>query len=97
VIQYILVVLCFFFCPSDISCPPHWHAEGVRLDGLGSCAPNPVGDPDWDGTWLRPDRSTQPPGRIWYRIYCTGGESPVVRDDGMTVGCQHVSYDTRMR
>jgi hypothetical protein len=94
-LSIVLLLWCFALHPSHFSCPPGWHSEGVAITGLGSCAPNAIGDPEWDGTWLRPDRSTQPPGRVWFEIYCTGGTSPVVNQDGRVVGCQHVSDDRR--
>jgi len=72
--------------PVRASCPLGWHHDGVRRTGNFACTRNPVGDPEWDGTYGRPDRSVVPPGELRGRIYCTGGAVPIVVDD-RTVGC----------
>jgi hypothetical protein len=77
----------YFLHPSRAQCPPQWHNNGIRPSGAFDCTRTPVGDPDWDGTHGRPDRSVVPPGRIPGRIYCTGGMHPIVVDD-RAVGCQ---------
>ena len=94
---FLITILLFCYgmiiAPDRMTCPPHWHNDGVRRNGRFSCIPEPVGDPDWDGTWQRsPDRSIQPPGEIRSRIYCTGGARPI-SVDGRTVGCQRGVYD----
>lgn len=74
--------------PSRATCPAGYDLRtGIRRSGDFQCWPHPVGDPEWDGTWRRPDRSVQPDGVIRSRIYCTGGASPIVVDY-RTVGCQ---------
>jgi hypothetical protein len=75
--------------PSRARCPAGYDLRtGIRRDGRYQCWPHPVGDPEWDGTWQRPERGTQPNGILEGRIYCTGGARPIARDDGRTVGCQ---------
>ncbi len=77
-----------------MTCPPgHDLRTGVQRDGSFRCWPNVVGDPDWDGTWHREERSTQPAGGVDMRVVCTGGALPIVvtERDGRadrTVGCQ---------
>lgn len=74
--------------PTHAQCPVFWHNNGIRPSGTFGCTRNPVGDPEWDGTYQRqPDRSVVPPGEIDGQIYCTGGTHPIVVDD-RTVGCQ---------
>jgi hypothetical protein len=60
---------------------------GVRPTGQFECWPQPVGDPDWDGVYMRPDRSRQPDGVLRGRIWCTNGDRAIVVDE-RTVGCQ---------
>lgn len=73
--------------PDHAACPRGWRHEGVRRDGSFSCLRPLLGDPDYDGVHGWPDRSVQPPGELWGRIYCTGGAAPIVVDQ-RTVGCQ---------
>lgn len=69
-------------------CPPGYDLRtGIRRDGSFSCWPAPVGDPEWDGTYMRPEHSVQPSGVVSGRLYCTGGAVPIVVD-WRTVGCQ---------
>lgn len=87
------VFLCAVMRPQRLTCPPGWYDyDGVRPTGEFTCAPRPTG-PDWEPPtapdWaVRPDPSSQPPARLHLWIYCTGGQRPVVGDDGRTVGCQ---------
>jgi hypothetical protein len=75
--------------PTHASCPIGYDLRtGIRRTGDFECWPVPVGDPDWDGTWQRPERSVQPDGVLEGRLYCTGGMQPLAGDDGRTVGCQ---------
>jgi hypothetical protein len=76
-----------FARPHRARCPERWHNNGIRPSGFFVCTRNPIGDPDWDGTWQRPDRSVVPAGFLVGIIYCTGGMRPIVVDD-RTVGCQ---------
>lgn len=73
--------------PTHFICPLGWHDDGASRDGQFTCTRRPVGPLDWDGTYLRPERSTVPPGQIRGQIYCTGGSMPVVISD-RAVGCQ---------
>lgn len=84
-----VVVLCIAMAlhPAAGRCPRGWHHDGVRRSGAFACTHDPVGDPDWDGTHGRPDRSVVPPGELRGRVYCTGGAAPIVVDD-RAVGCQ---------
>jgi hypothetical protein len=75
--------------PSSASCPDGYDLRtGIRRTGWFECWPHVVGDPDYDGTWQRPERGVQPPGILRSRIHCTGGSVPIVVNDH-TVGCQH--------
>jgi len=88
-VSYAVLLWCCVHRPTRMSCLDKWMHDGVRTDGSFVCRPVPIGDPDYDGTWQRPDRSTQPPGEIRARIYCSGA-CPIVID-GRTVGCQRVT------
>jgi len=68
-------------CPGDLDL-----RTGIRRDGRFECWPHPVGDPEWDGTWQRPERSVQPAWHLDGRVYC-GDTRPVVID-WRTVGCR---------
>lgn len=83
----VLQVLAMLVTPARATCPSGHYVNGIRPSGAFSCLPTPVGDPEYDGTYGKPDRSVQPPGELESRIYCTGGTHPVVRDH-RTVGCQ---------
>lgn len=73
--------------PTRARCPAGYDLRtGVRPSGEFRCWPHPVGDPEWDGTWMRPDRARQPDGAFGARVYCTGGATP--RQDGTSVWCQ---------
>ena len=82
-----IYVIAIFAQPSHATCPAGHYVNGVRPSGDFACVPAPIGDPDYDGVYGWPERSTQPPGELHSRIYCTGGMHPVVRDH-RTVGCQ---------
>lgn len=82
--------------PVRASCLPGYDLRtGIRRSGAYECWPAPVAPPgwsprlgpiqDWDGTWLRPERSVQPDGVLTGRIWCLG--VPVVVDE-RTVGCR---------
>lgn len=68
-------------CPGDLDL-----RTGVRQDGQFACWPHPVGDPEWDGTYLRPERSVQATWVLEGRVYCTGMTRPTVVD-WQTVRC----------
>lgn len=74
--------------PSRANCPDgHDLRMGIRRSGDFECWSRPVGDPDYDGTFGKPERSVQPGPVYRGRIYCTGGAQPIVVDY-RTVGCQ---------
>ena len=98
ILDYLFGLLCSFASlamlflamattPTRAVCPPGWYLNGVRSSGAYCCVRTPVGDPDWDGTWQRPERSVQPPGELCGRIYCTGGSRPIVVNERVA-GCQ---------
>jgi len=73
--------------PRAARCPTGYDLRtGIRPSGEFRCHPAPVGDPEWDGTWQRPERGTQPDGWIESRIYCTGRSRGIVVNE-RTVGC----------
>lgn len=84
-----VLVLCLAMAtqPRRASCPVGWYVNGIRPTGSFECRPIPIGNPDYDGTWGKPDRSIERPGAILGRLYCTGGTHPIVRNE-RTVGCQ---------
>lgn len=73
--------------PTRARCPDGFYVEGVRSWGGFTCHRQPVGDPNLDGTYGRPDVSVEPGGELAGRLYCTGGAVPIVVDS-RTVGCQ---------
>lgn len=74
--------------PERARCPDGYDVRaGIRRSGDFECWPRPVGDPDYDGTYGKPERGTQSDAIIRGRIYCTGGTQPIVVDY-LTVGCQ---------
>jgi hypothetical protein len=73
--------------PTHASCPHGWHHNGVRVSGDFMCERAPVGDPDQDGVWGRPDHSVVPSGLLPGKVYCTGGAHPIVVNERV-VGCQ---------
>lgn len=74
-------------CTKQCQCPAGTDLRtGVRRDGRFECWPAPIGDPEWDGTYDRPERSVQPVGVIPGRISCESGSQPVV-SDWRTVEC----------
>lgn len=87
-VTFALLALAFALRPSAASCPPGRDLRtGIRRDGRFECWSAPVGDPDWDGTWGRPERGVQAEDAIGSRIFCTGGSVPIVVD-ARRVGCQ---------
>lgn len=85
-----LILLCCSMAvrPTKARCPATYDLRtGIRTSGHFECWPHPVGDPEWDGTWQRPERSRQPAGVLGSRIFCTNGTRPIVVDE-RTVGCQ---------
>jgi len=87
IIGVLLAIAAQVLRPHHAACPGHWHNNGIRPSGEFLCTQNPVGDPDYDGTYGRPDRSVVPSGCLYGRLHCTGGQHPIVVDD-RTVGCQ---------
>lgn len=85
-----LIIAAAVYGPTSASCPATWHHDGIRPTGSFQCVRGPVGDPDWDGTWMRPERGVVPPGVLRARIYCTNGTEPIVVNE-RTVGCQRFS------
>lgn len=83
-----LLLIATLVQPTAASCPPGRDLRtGIRRDGRFECWSAPVGDPDWDGTWNRPERGVQADDAISSRIFCTGGSVPIVVD-ARRVGCQ---------
>lgn len=73
--------------PDHARCPSDWDLRtGVQRDGSFTCWPHPVGDPEWDGTWQREERSVQASWVLEGRVYCAG-RTPVV-EDWQKVGCR---------
>jgi hypothetical protein len=74
--------------PHRATCAPEFYANGIRPSGVYTCRRIPGGDPAFDGAGGAPDRTIDRPG--WYvgRVYCTGGEHPVLYADGRSYGCQ---------
>lgn len=74
--------------PHAARCPGNMDLRtGVRADGSFQCWPHPVGDPNWDGTYGRPDRSVQASWVLAGRVYCASTERPSVVDWNL-VGCR---------
>jgi hypothetical protein len=73
--------------PRVARCPGGWYVNGIRPTGSFECRRIPGGNPDFDGTWGRPDRSFERVGALQGQLYCTGGTRPIVRNE-TTVGCQ---------
>lgn len=88
-----VLLLCIAMCkqPRAARCPSGWFVHGIRPSGYFECLRVPGGDPEYDGTWGRPDRSIDRLGFLRSRIYCTNGTHPVVvleDRQARTVGCQ---------
>lgn len=77
---------CFVVRPVEWHAAPGWYMEGVRPDGSTRMRPATVRDPEFDGTWLHPERTPFDPRWIGARIWCTGGARPAVSAD--RVWCQ---------
>lgn len=84
--------------PDVRQCPSGYDLRmGVRTDGRFQCWPHPSaprgwdGGPieEWDGTWLRPEKSVQTGTIVDDRIHCSNGARPIVVDH-RTVGCQRM-------
>ena len=88
IVLNIIVLLCIAFArPKTATCPQGWWLpEGLRRTGEFVCRPQAIGGDDDVLT----GRSTaiQPSGELHGRIYCTNGTEPIIRRDGVTVGCQ---------
>lgn len=83
-----LLAICSVCRPTSAHCPPGMDLRtGIRLDGHYQCWSHPVGDPEWDGTWQRPERSVQGSWVLEGRIYCARNTRPVV-EDWQRVGCR---------
>lgn len=86
-VSIVVMLASFVVAPQRACCPPGWHHNGIRPTGQFACTRAPVGDPDWDGTWQRPERSHVPAGEIRGRLRCANRTHPLVRDE-RCVGCQ---------
>lgn len=85
-----LVLLCCSYVvkPKHARCPDkHDLRTGIRPSGSFECWPNPVGSPEYDGTYGHPDRSRQSTAVVRSKIWCTSGSSPIVVNE-RAVGCQ---------
>lgn len=83
-----LLAMCAVLRPHAARCPAGMDMRtGIRDDGSYQCWPHPVGDPEWDGTWQRPERSVQAAWVLEGRVYCTGTDRPAVLDWNL-VGCR---------
>jgi hypothetical protein len=92
VASLMIILACAVTRPTRARCPDGWIlSTGVRtVDGpLGArgtyaCERPPIGG----DTDVLTGKSTavQPPGKIYGRVYCTGGSSPIVVDHRI-VGC----------
>ncbi len=90
VVLFVLRLIVGWPQPDTATCPAGYDLRtGVRRTGWFECWPAVVGDPDYDGTWGKPERGVQPPGILSSRVYCTGGSVPIVVNQH-TVGCQRV-------
>lgn len=82
-----VVSVCALVRPDRAECPWGWDLRtGVRHDGAFRCWPHLEGDPEWDGTWQRAERSVQAAWVLEGRVYCSG-RTPVV-EDWHRVGCR---------
>jgi hypothetical protein len=87
-LSLLCLALAAWFRPTSARCPGDLDLRtGIRRDGRFACWPHPVGDPEWDGTYLRPERSVQPAWVLEGRVYCTGTTRPTVVD-WQTVRCR---------
>src|SRR5690348_4647766 len=92
VLSFALLALVALCRPPRARCPAGFDLRtGIRRDGRFACWPHPVGDPEWDGTFERPERGRQPGGVLESQIWCTNGTEPIVVDE-RTVGCQRGGY-----
>ncbi len=93
-VSMFLVIVTSIARPTSARCPDGFYlSEGIRTQPLGrepvgsfACERPPIGGDDDVLTGKSTARSR--PGVIRSRIYCTGGTIPIVRRDGVTVGCQ---------
>lgn len=87
-VSFVILGICAMCRPTSAQCPDGMDLRtGIRQDGHFECWPHPVGDPEWDGTWQRPERSVQAAWVLEGRIYCSRNTRPVV-DDWHRVGCR---------
>ena len=97
-LRAIVAVTAMWCVPKIGNCPPGYDLRtGIRRSGEYECWPHPMAPKnwdgrlgpveDWDGTYLRPERSLQSDRTVHGRIYCTNGTQPVVVNE-RTVGCQ---------
>lgn len=76
----------FTLGPSRASCPPRWNLhEGVRRDGSFACY-GPL-EPGC-GEPVGPSKPCPHVPIVRGRIYCTGGQVPIIDDGWRVVGCQ---------
>lgn len=75
----LLVICAAMVChPQRARCPVSWYVNGIRPSGRFECLRVPGGDPEYDGTWGRPNRSIDYPGSIEGQLHCTNGMHPIV-------------------
>lgn len=87
-VSLVLLAIAFVLRPERARCPDGRDLRtGIRRDGHFACWSRPIGDPEWDGTFGRPDRSVQRDDAVEGRIWCGAGAVPVVVDE-RTVACE---------
>lgn len=62
-----------------------WHVAMALPGGYFECRRVPGGDPEYDGTHGKPDRSYDLPGTLRSRLWCTSGS--YLHQDGHSVWC----------
>lgn len=78
ILTLILATRGYLTKPKKITCPRGFYAEGVKPDGSSRCVKGP---PNADAeTW--DDYS------FGIQLHCTGGQIPIIENDGRTIGCQ---------
>lgn len=86
-----LIAIAFVVRPQRARCPDrHDLRTGIRRSGAFECWPAVRGDPEYDGTWGKPERGIQPPGIVAGQIYCRAPAIPIVLDN-RTVACRRTS------
>lgn len=82
-----LFIWCILFQPVSFHTPDGWYVNGIRKDGVFWFIHKPNGHPDNDGTYGKPDDSSDDFRFLKGKIYCTGGTYPIVLNESV-VGCQ---------